>query len=115
MSSSATPAEKEIRILIADDHPVVREGLTAILELESDLKVVGQAHDGEEACRLYEQLSPDILILDLRMPKKPLRCFVWVVLRLGDGWDGQREFAGPVIGGGSEVDEVLESSSHSLC
>ena len=45
----------------------------------------------------------------------PLRCFVWVVLRLGDGWDGQREFAGPVIGGGSEVDEVLESSSHSLC
>jgi hypothetical protein len=44
----------------------------------------------------------------------PLRCFVWVVLRLGDGWDGQREFAGPVIGGGSEVDEVLESSSHSL-
>ena len=46
---------------------------------------------------------------------KPLRCFVWVVLRSGDGWDGQRQFAGPVIGGSSEVDEVLESSSHSLC
>lgn len=42
----------------------------AILALEDDLKVVGQAHDGEEACRLYNKLLPDILILDLRMPKK---------------------------------------------
>jgi two-component system NarL family response regulator len=70
MSSSADPSQNLIRILLADDHPVVREGLTAILELEEDLKVVGQAHDGEDACRLYRQLSPDILILDLRMPKK---------------------------------------------
>jgi two-component system, NarL family, response regulator len=70
MSSSADASENSIRILIADDHPVVREGLTAILDLEEDLEVVGQAHDGEEACRLYRQLSPDILILDLRMPKK---------------------------------------------
>jgi len=70
MSSSVDPSEEEIQILIADDHPVVREGLAAILGLEKDLKVVGQAHDGEEACRLYKELSPDILILDLRMPKK---------------------------------------------
>ena len=64
------PSEKEIRILIADDHPIVREGLVAILGLEDDLKVVGQARDGEEACLLYNKLSPDVLILDLRMPKK---------------------------------------------
>src|SRR5215467_8529421 len=64
------PPGKEIRILIADDHPIVREGLVAILGLETDLKVVGQARDGEEACKLYDKLSPDILILDLRMPKK---------------------------------------------
>jgi DNA-binding NarL/FixJ family response regulator len=70
MSSSARPSENGIRILIADDHPIVREGLMAVLALEDDLKVVGQAHDGEEACLLYNQLSPDILILDLQMPKK---------------------------------------------
>ena len=70
MSSSADSSQNTIRILIADDHPVVREGLAAILELEQDLEVAGQARDGEEACRLYRQLSPDILILDLRMPKK---------------------------------------------
>jgi two-component system, NarL family, response regulator len=70
MNSSADPSKNSIRILIADDHPVVREGLIAILELENDLQVVGQAYDGDEACRLYKQLSPDILILDLRMPKK---------------------------------------------
>ena len=72
MSPSATGSGKPapLRILIADDHPVVREGLATILSLQDDLEVVGQACDGEEACRLYEQLRPDILILDLRMPKK---------------------------------------------
>jgi two-component system, NarL family, response regulator len=68
MNSSTTPARKEIRILIADDHPIVREGLITILALQADMKVVGEAKDGEEACRLYDQLLPDILMLDLRMP-----------------------------------------------
>ena len=68
MISSVT--DQKIRILIADDHPIFREGLTTILSLQKDMKVVGKASDGEEACRLYDQLSPDVLILDLRMPKK---------------------------------------------
>jgi DNA-binding NarL/FixJ family response regulator len=70
MKSSAPSKGKEIRILIADDHPIVREGLMTILALQDDMRVVGVAKDGEEACRLYDQLLPDILILDLRMPKK---------------------------------------------
>ena len=69
MKTSAKAAGNVIRIVLADDHPVVREGLATILKAK-DIKVVGQASDGEEACRLYDQLSPDILVLDLRMPKK---------------------------------------------
>jgi len=68
MTSSVT--DQKIRVLIADDHPIFREGLTTILSLQKDMKVVGEASDGEEACQLYDELSPDILILDLRMPKK---------------------------------------------
>ncbi len=68
MTSAVT--DQKIRVLIADDHPIFREGLTTILSLQKDVKVVGEASDGEEACQLYDELSPDILILDLRMPKK---------------------------------------------
>jgi len=69
MKSSSDTGGKVIRVLLADDHPVVREGLVSILKAK-DMKVIGEAEDGEEACALYDQLSPDILILDLRMPKK---------------------------------------------
>jgi len=69
MKPSSKPPGKAIRILLADDHPVVREGMVSILKAK-DIKVIGEASDGEEACKLYDELSPDILILDLRMPKK---------------------------------------------
>lgn len=57
-----------IRILLADDHHVVRQGLAAIISTEPDLLIVGEACDGETACQLFFQLRPDVLILDLRMP-----------------------------------------------
>jgi two-component system NarL family response regulator len=59
-----------IRVLIADDHPVVREGLAAILRSEPDIRVVAEATDGVHACALYDQHVPDVVILDLRMPRK---------------------------------------------
>ena len=59
-----------IRVLIADDHPVVREGLAAILRSEPDIQVVAEATDGLHACALYDQHLPDVVILDLRMPRK---------------------------------------------
>jgi two-component system, NarL family, response regulator LiaR len=60
---------EKIRIVIADDHAVVREGTRALLEKEIDMKVVGEASDGEEAVKLIQQLKPDIAILDISMPK----------------------------------------------
>ncbi|HEV2729160.1 MAG TPA: response regulator transcription factor [Terriglobales bacterium] len=60
-----------IRIVIADDHPIFRDGLRRLLEAEPDLKVIGEAQDGTEAVKLTRQLKPDILLLDLAMPRMP--------------------------------------------
>ena len=67
--SSKIPPE-QIRIVIADDHPVAREGLANILRSFEGIQVVGEAVDGKEACELYGRLLPDVLIVDLRMPEK---------------------------------------------
>src|SRR5271169_105537 len=57
-----------VRILIADDHPIVRDGLKKLLLLEDDFEVVGEAGDGREVLDKVQELDPDVLLLDLRMP-----------------------------------------------
>lgn len=59
---------EKIRVLIADDHQIVREGLHLILETQDDFEVVGQAVDGADALRLADQHQPDVILMDLRMP-----------------------------------------------
>ena len=60
---------KRITILLAEDHVVVRESIRQLLEREADFKVVGEASDGEEAVRMASQLKPDVIIMDISMPK----------------------------------------------
>ena len=58
-----------IRVLLVDDHMVVRSGLSTVLSVYDDLRLVGEAGDGEEAIRLCERLQPDVVLMDLLMPK----------------------------------------------
>jgi DNA-binding NarL/FixJ family response regulator len=58
-----------IQILVADDHPIVRDGLVAILSTQADFEVVGEASTGSEAAQLYARLRPDVVLMDLEMPE----------------------------------------------
>jgi two-component system, NarL family, response regulator len=66
--TAALPSLNSIRLLLADDHPVVRQGLALILDSEEDMTVVAQASNGQEAADLFRQYQPDVALLDLRMP-----------------------------------------------
>ena len=61
---------RRIRVLLADDHAIMREGLQAMLEQSEDVEVVGQAKDGEEAVRAASELAPDVIVMDVIMPNK---------------------------------------------
>jgi DNA-binding NarL/FixJ family response regulator len=73
-----------IRVVLADDHPVVREGLRGMLSAEPDIEVVGEAASGPEAVTLAERLRPDVVLMDLRMPG-------------GDGVEATRQLAGTTV------------------
>jgi len=65
------PAKPPIRLVVADDHPIFRNGLTTLLSENPDFSIVGAAHDGDEALQLVKELQPDLLLLDLAMPRVP--------------------------------------------
>src|SRR5664280_2634569 len=67
-SGSGTPPKSKIRIVVADDHPIFRDGLCRLLALEEDFEVVAQAQDGRQVLDVLQQHEPDILLLDLKMP-----------------------------------------------
>jgi DNA-binding NarL/FixJ family response regulator len=69
MSGVATQVSEPIRIMIVDDHHVVRQGLVALLKTVSGLQVIAEAADGEEAIARFDEYHPDVTLMDLRMPK----------------------------------------------
>jgi DNA-binding NarL/FixJ family response regulator len=68
-SGPSAPARTRIRVLLADDHAIVREGIRMCLEGMGDIEVVGEAEDGSQAVRLVQQLSPDVAVVDVTMPR----------------------------------------------
>ena len=69
MAKSSTKSKTKIRVLLADDHHIVRSGIRQLLEDAKDLQVIAEAGDGEEAQSLIEQHKPDVAVLDIQMPK----------------------------------------------
>jgi len=65
---SPSEGKQTIRVLLADDHPIVRDGLRKLLALEDDIEVVGEASDGRQVLEMIQEHEPDVLLLDLRMP-----------------------------------------------
>ena len=57
-----------VRVLLADDHAVVRMGFKLLLQTTDDIEIVAEAEDGESACRLYDEVQPDVLVMDISMP-----------------------------------------------
>jgi two-component system, NarL family, nitrate/nitrite response regulator NarL len=92
-----------IRIVIADDHPIFRDGLRRLLETEADLKVIGEACDGAEAVKLARQLKPDILLLDLAMPRHP---GLEALRELSNGSDGVRVI---LLTAAAEKNQIVEA------
>ena len=65
-----TKSKQVVRILVADDHAIFRDGLRKLLEVADDVQIVGEASNGVECVKMLQKLKPDILLLDLRMPEK---------------------------------------------
>ena len=99
---------EKIRVLLADDHLVVRMGLAAIISFEKDLKLVGEASDGEEAVRKAAELRPDVIVMDLMMP---LLDGASATARIRAANPGAKVLVLTTFGGSEEMKRALEAGA----
>lgn len=76
------PVSESITVLVVDDERIIRDGLAAILDSQDDITVAGTAGHGEEAVEVCGRLCPDVLMLDIRMPRRDARSIMTRILRL---------------------------------
>src|SRR5262245_53879192 len=101
--------EQRIKILIADDHAVVRMGLAAMIRSEPDLEVIAEAQDGRQALELFRSLHPDILLTDLRMPEMDA---VALIQSLARERPGAKVIVLSTYDGEEEIYRCLEAGAH---
>ena len=83
-----------VRVLVADDQALVRAGLATLLDSQPDLEVVGQAGDGREATRLARELTPDVVLMDIRMPVLDGLAATRQIVKAGNGEPGRNDRQG---------------------
>ena len=117
MTPASPKTENPIRVMIVDDHFVVRMGLVSLVNTQPDLVVVGEADDGEQAVALYQKLQPDLVLMDMRMPGQSGPDATAQIRRLSDkarvlilsAFDGDEEIHGALAAGAQGY--VLKSST----
>jgi DNA-binding NarL/FixJ family response regulator len=97
-----------IRVLVADDHPVVRTGLAAVIDQEPDLVLVAQAENGERAVALFREHQPDVVLMDLRMP---LMDGVEAIRRITEEFPAARILALTTYEGDADIRRALEAGA----
>ena len=97
-----------IRVLIADDHPLVRQGVVAVVAAQSDMAVVGEAGDGREAVELFKKLRPDIALVDLGLP---ILDGIGVMEAIGAEFPGSRLIALTVYQGDEDIHRALQAGA----
>jgi DNA-binding NarL/FixJ family response regulator len=105
---TAEPETPKTRVLICDDHPVVRTGLRGMLEGQADFEVVGEAENGEEAVELAGRLRPDVILMDLRMPKLD---GVSATARVGERWPDAHVLVLTTSDSGSDILRAVEAGA----
>ena len=97
-----------IRVLIADDHPLVRQGVVAVVAAQSDMAVVGEAGDGREAVELFKKLGPDVALVDLGLP---ILDGIGVMEAIGAEFPGSRFIALTVYQGDEDIHRALQAGA----
>jgi two-component system, NarL family, response regulator len=110
VKTSLEIAPQQIKVIIADDHPVIRKGLRSVFKSQKDFRVIAEASDGEETCQLCKQPLPDVLLLDLRMPKKD-GLQVIAELLSGAGWPKPEIVAMTTHEGEEDIRRALNSGA----
>lgn len=102
-------ADATIRILVADDHPIVRDGLNAVINDQPDMQVIAEASNGREALKLALQIRPDVMLIDLRMPQLD---GLEAIIAIHNEWPQARVIILTTYDGDEDIYRALQAGAH---